>query len=80
MIDLASLRINTHQAFNMIMDALISTVENDNDNFDATVMIKLSKKQCRVTISSDICLSNIDTTLFDVQVKDGSSTIIFNAI
>ena len=64
----------THDAFSVIMEALCASVENDNQLIDATVVIKLTK-ECKVIVSSDICLDNIDSTAFDVKLTDKSTTI-----
>jgi hypothetical protein len=71
--------LTTHEAFNVIMETLCSSVENDNQQLDATVVIKLTKKECKVIVSSDICLDNIDSTVFDVKLTDKSTTITFTA-
>lgn len=67
----------THDAFTVIMEALCASVENDNHLIDATVVIKLTKKECKVIVSSDICLDNIDSTAFDVKLTDKSTTITY---
>lgn len=65
----------TVEAFEIIMEQLCENIKNKDT--DAKVSIKLTKRLCSIAVSSDVCLSNIDSSIFDITVKDKITVITF---